>query len=261
MRAAIIPNYDKNGVEEILIHLEDSLAKNGIEYITVTGENDFDGCDFIITIGGDGTIIHAAKSGARFGLPILGINNGRLGYLADITPAEIDRFFEIKNGNYIIEERMLLEVETGGEKYYCLNDAVISKGALSRMIDIEVKADGCAVPYRADGLIAATPTGSTAYSMSAGGPVVDPQLGLILITPICSNSLFDRPILFSDKTVFEINVRPPKDTTAYLTVDGEFSVEIDPNIPIYVRRADTTAKLMRIHRHSFCKTLTEKMRG
>ncbi len=261
MKAAIIPNYDKNGVEEILIQLKSSLSKNGIEYITVKNDKDFDCCDFIITIGGDGTIIHAAKAGARLGLPILGINNGRLGYLADITPQEIDRFSEIKNGDCIIEERMLLEVEVDNEKYYCLNDAVISKGALSRMIDIEVKADGCTVPYRADGLIAATPTGSTAYSMSAGGPVVDPKLELILITPICSNSLFDRPILFSDKTIFEINVRPPKDTTAYLTVDGEFSLEINPDKPIYIRRADTTAKLMRIHKHSFCKTLTEKMRG
>ena len=261
MKAAVIPNYDKEGVKAILEELLLKLSENNIEYIVTQKESEMKKCDFIITIGGDGTIIHAAKVCAKYSLPILGVNAGRLGYLADITPNEFDKFSFISNNDYIIEERMLLEVTVGGKHFYCLNDAVISKGSLSRMIDIDIKVDNANISYRADGLIASTPTGSTAYSMSAGGPVVDPSLELFILTPICSNSLFDRPVLFNDKSVIEISVSHAKNTEAFITIDGEKSVRIKSGDVISIKRADRVAKLMRIHKHSFYKTLSEKMRG
>ncbi len=261
MKTAIIPNYDKDGALEILNRLKSKLDELKIEYIIPKRDSELSKCDFIITIGGDGTIIHAAKKGAKTGLPILGIHNGRLGYLADITPDEIENISNIITGDYIIEERMLLEVAVNGKKYYCLNDAVISKGSLSRMIDINVTVDDSIITYRADGLIAATPTGSTAYSMSAGGPVVDPKLELFVITPICSNSLFDRPILFNDNSIINISVSCPQNTEAYMTLDGEKSIKLKPSDTIEIKRADLSAKLMRVHNRSFYKTLSEKMRG
>ncbi len=261
MKAAIIPNYDKCGILEILDSLKIKLDSLKIEYVIVSDDEDLKNCDFIITIGGDGTIIHAAKTGAKYGKAILGIHKGRLGYLADITPSELDLIAKIADNDFVIEERMLLSVSVGDESYYCLNDAVISKGSLSRMIDINVEIDGNLISYRADGLIAATPTGSTAYSMSAGGPVVDPSLELFLLTPICSNSLFDRPILFNDDSVIRVSVKCPKNTEAFLTVDGEKSIKINSDDVITIKRADVFAKLMRVHNNSFYKTLFEKMRG
>lgn len=261
MKAAIIPNFNKSGVLEILDSLKTRLDSLKIEYTVVADDTDLSNCDFIITIGGDGTIIHAAKKGAEYGKSILGIHKGRLGYLADITPGELDLIEKIASGDYIVEERMLLSVSVGDENYYCLNDAVISKGSLSRMIDINVEVDGNLISYRADGLIAATPTGSTAYSMSAGGPVVDPSLELFLLTPICSNSLFDRPILFNDNSVIRVSVSCPKNTEAFLTVDGEKSIKINSDDVVTIKRADISAKLMRVHNTSFYKTLFQKMRG
>ncbi len=261
MKALIIPNYEKKGVEEILVELKCRLDEIGVEYLVADAAANTDDCDFIITIGGDGTIIHAAKAGAKRGIPILGINAGRLGYLADITPQEFDKLSVVSTGDFIIEERMLLEVSVNSQKYYCLNDAVISKGSLSRMIDIELKVDNGLISYRADGLIAATPTGSTAYSMSAGGPIVDPSLELFIITPICSNSLFDRPILFNDKSIIKVSAGRPQNTEVFLTIDGEESIKINPGDVIVIKRAQYNAKLIKIHKHSFYKTLSEKMRG
>lgn len=261
MKAIIIPNYEKPGVDSILLSLCSKLKELKIDYSVEPECQDFSLCDFIITIGGDGTIIHAAKSGAASQKPILGINAGRLGYLADITPYEFDKLSQIINSDYIIEERMMLEVLINSRRYFCLNDAVISKGALSRMIDIDIKVGNGHIAYRADGVIAATPTGSTAYSMSAGGPIADPSLGLFIISPICSNSLFDRPVLFNDDAVIEVSVNYAKNTEAYLTTDGENSIKIEPNDKIIIKRAALTAKLMRLHKHSFYKTLSEKMRG
>lgn len=261
MKAAVVPNFEKNGVKEILANLLKLLENNNIDYIVTQKETELKKCDLIITIGGDGTIIHTAKACAKFSLPILGINAGRLGYLADINPEELEKISLIVGGDYLIEERMLLEVSIGKKTFYCLNDAVISKGSLSRMLDIDIKVDNANISYRADGLIAATPTGSTAYSMSAGGPVVDPSLELFILTPICSNSLFDRPVLFNDKSVIEISVSHAKGTEAYLTIDGEKSVKIKDGDVVHIKRADINAKLMRLHKHSFYKTLSEKMRG
>lgn len=261
MKAIIIPNLEKEGAANILAKVRIALAENNIEYNISESLDNLSGIDIIITIGGDGTIIHAAKAGAEHNIPILGINAGRIGYLANISPHELSLLSALNKGTYETEERMLLEVTLGDQKYYCLNEAVISKGSLSRMIDIKLSVDGCPISYRADGLIAATPTGSTAYSMSAGGPVVDPSLGLFLITPICSNSLFDRPIILSENSVLEVLTECPQNTEAYLTIDGEKSIKIMPQQALTIKKAPYTAKLIKIKNSSFYETLSEKMRG
>lgn len=260
MRAIIVPNYEKRGTADILESVKTILTNNAIDFSVNQDVTGFDG-DVIITIGGDGTIIHAAKKGAEKGIPILGINAGRIGYLADISSGELELLSALKDKSYEIEERMMLEVSLGDKKYYCLNEAVISKGSLSRMIDIELSVDNSEIFYRADGLIAATPTGSTAYSMSAGGPVVDPSLDLIILTPICSNSLFDRPILLNKDSLINVSTICPENTEAYLTVDGEQSIKIYPNQQLSIKRSAHTAKLIKIKNSSFYETLSEKMRG
>lgn len=261
MKAVVVPNYEKNGVLRIIEALAEVLLKNEIEYTvlpTVPKDGDF---DVIITIGGDGTIIHAAKTGAELNVPILGINAGRLGYLANISPAELSLIDRLKIGDYLIDERMLLEITLNGNTYYSLNEAVISKGSLSRMIDIELSVDGSIFSYRADGLIAATPTGSTAYSMSAGGPVADPSLDLFIITPICSNSLYDRPIILNGDSVLKLETDRTQGTEIFLTVDGEISLKIEAGDSLTIKRAPHTAKLIKIKNSSFYETLSEKMRG
>lgn len=261
MKAIIVPNLEKEGASTILKKVKIALAENNIEYFISQSLDNLRDVDIIITIGGDGTIIHAAKTGAEHNIPILGINAGRIGYLANISPNELSLLSALKKGTYETEERMLLEVSIGENKYYCLNEAVISKGSLSRMIDIKLLVDGSEISYRADGLIAATPTGSTAYSMSAGGPVVDPALGLFIITPICSNSLFDRPIILSENSTLEVFAVSPQNTEAYLTIDGEKSVPINEGDSIIIKKAPHTAKLIKIKNSTFYETLSEKMRG
>lgn len=261
MKAIIIPNYQKDGIDNILKSLKSVLEKNDIDFCVLDSVNENDICDFVITIGGDGTIIHAAKSVCEKNIPILGINAGRVGYLANITPDELQLISALKTGKYSIEERMMLCVELNDDKYYCLNEAVISKGSLSRMIDIKLLVDGNPIFYRADGLIASTPTGSTAYSMSAGGPIVDPKMDMFIITPICSNSLFDRPMILNGNSLITVSTEIKQKVDTFLTVDGEISLPIKKGDRLTIRRADTTAKLIKIKNCSFYETLSEKMRG
>ncbi len=261
MKVVIIPNYEKNGTVSILEAVKTILSNQQIEFSVKDNLTELEGFDVILTIGGDGTIIHAAKIGAELDIPILGINAGRVGYLADFSFNELDLLSALKNATYTIEERMLLEVSVGSNKYFCLNEAVITKGSLSRMIDINVSVDNSQISYRADGLIAATPTGSTAYSMSAGGPVVDPALDLFILTPICSNSLFDRPIILNKDSIISVTANCPQNAEAYLTLDGEKSIKLSEGDCLTIKRADKTAKLIRIKNSSFYETLSEKKRG
>ena len=166
--------------------------------------------DILIVLGGDGSILEAARRAAQRGTPILGINLGRLGYMAELEMGDLDELDRLFTGDYHIDARSMLRVEllSGNEiKSFCyaLNDAVISNGSVSRMIDLELSEGGALVTtYRADGLIIATPTGSTAYSMSAGGAIVDPRVSCFCATPICPHSFIARPLIFSDDAVLEV---------------------------------------------------------
>ncbi|MEG1773363.1 MAG: NAD(+)/NADH kinase, partial [Oscillospiraceae bacterium] len=192
--------------------LEESTAAalDITEVMTGTADQLLPFCDALIAIGGDGAIFHSAIDALRYSKPILGINSGRLGFLSQLEAGDLSPLERLKSGDYSIMNRMVLRVRTHGmadEVRYAINDVVMSRSHLGRIIDLEVRCgDQLVGIYRADGLIFATPTGSTAYSLSAGGPIVDPSVESILMTPTCPHSLYNRSIVFSSDK--RLSVRP-----------------------------------------------------
>ena len=218
-------------------------------------------CDMVLTIGGDGTIIHAARKSAPLDKPLLGINTGRLGFVAELEPNELDMLQRIAEGNYSIEKRMMLKVTCKNNEFYAMNDAVISRGSLSRLIDIDVSLAedrGYICSYRADGLIVSTPTGSSAYSLAAGGPVVEPTMKCIVMTPVCSHSLFARPVVFSHKSQLAVSASCDDNTQVYLTLDGAKTLTIARSDIIYITSSKIETKLIKLKDKSFYKVLNDK---
>ena len=277
MLVAVIPNLDKRGSSEtvekmssffkecnITAYLPDDICCAGYEHAPI--DELYKIADVIITIGGDGTIMRFAKRAALDGKPVLGINAGRVGYLANIEQNEYSLLSKLGTGEYTIEERMMLNVtikENGNVigEYEALNDAVISSGYLSRIIDVTASVDGGdVITYHADGLIAATPTGSTAYSMSAGGPVIDPTMKCVCLTPICSHSLAAKPILIGAHKEIKLKAYSKKRTDICLSVDGRKVANIKPFTEIYISNSKNSVKLVRINDRSFYRTLSLKFR-
>ena len=218
-------------------------------------------CDMVLTIGGDGTIIHAARKSAPLDKPLLGINTGRLGFVAELEPNELDMLQRIAEGNYSVEKRMMLKVTCKNNEFYAMNDAVISRGSLSRLIDIDVSLAedrGYICSYRADGLIISTPTGSSAYSLAAGGPVVEPTMKCIVMTPVCSHSLFARPVVFSHKSQLAVSASCDDNTQVYLTLDGAKTLTIARSDMIYITSSKIETKLIKLKDKSFYKVLNDK---
>lgn len=219
--------------------------------------------DIIIAIGGDGTIMHVAKQAAPLSIPVLGINGGKLGFLAGMEMDETYRLQALLDGAYDTEERLLLDVTVDGSQdtYLAMNEAVVSRGALSRLVDLKVTSgDGDVMRYRADGVMVATPTGSTAYSLSAGGPVVDPRVPCMLLTPICPHSLYARSYVLSADTVLHIDSADAKGDT-FLTVDGETEIPLPAGGAVTARRSALTARLIRLQTQSFYDVLDKKLIG
>ena len=276
MTVAVLPNLDKRGCAETVEKIGKLLNSIGIKaylpesicgsYYSHAPENDlYKLADVIITVGGDGTIIRYAKLAAKENKPVIGINAGRLGYLANIEPNEIDLLTKLKSGEYSIEKRMLLDisvVENGKQvgRFTAMNDAVVTSGFMSRIIDISVFVKEDSINYRADGMILSTPTGSTAYSMSAGGPIIDPQVEDITITPICSHSLTARPIILSANSVVKVKAFSQKRTDIFLSIDGRKAHTIKPYTEIYVSKSKYYAQLFRLNDMSFYKTLSTKFK-
>lgn len=220
-----------------------------------------DAADFTVAVGGDGTIIHVSKRAAAAGKAVLGVNCGRVGFLAGIEADQLDLLERLVSGQFTYENRMLLHIRVNGadKEYTVMNEAVISRGSFSRMTEIDVRCGGDAVTtYRADGILISTPTGSTAYSLSAGGPVVDPSLSCMLLTPICAYSLSARPYIFGAGTVLDIlpqTMRAP----LYLTVDGEVRVALDEGDTLTVSRESFDACLIHLRDASAFSILNSKM--
>lgn len=274
MTVAVLPNLDKRGSAEMVEKLGKFLKKEGItaylpdsicspNFVAAPEEKLYSLADIIITIGGDGTIIRYAKKAAQTGKPVLGINAGRMGYLANIEQNELYMLSRLKTKEYTVEERMMLKIrvvengKTIGE-YFALNDAVITSGYISKIIDVSVSVSGDAINYRADGLIISTPTGSTAYSMSAGGPIIDPVTECICITPICSHSLSAKPILLGADKEIKLKAYSKKRTDIYLTVDGRKVSPVKPYTEIFITKAAKSANFLRLNERSFYKTLSYK---
>ncbi len=276
MTVGVLPNLDKNGAaatvenmgkifarENIKAYLPDSICATGYEHIP---ENEiYDKADVIITVGGDGTIIRYAKLAALKNKPVLGINAGRVGFLANMEPNELELLTKLKTGDYTTEDRILLDIsvcEDGKEVYRqtAMNDLVITSGFISRIIDIKAYIENDCISYRADGLIVSTPTGSTAYSLSAGGPIIDPLSENICITPICSHSLTARPIILNKNSVLRLKAISYKHSDIYMSVDGRRGHVIRKNTEVTVTRAAHTVKLIRLDNKSFYKVISEKFK-
>ena len=226
--------------------------------------------DLIIILGGDGTLLEGARRASARQTPILGINFGRVGYMAELEMSELDMldglFAEDAEQHYVIERRSMLHVELLNYNHevrqvaYGLNDAVITGGSIARIVDIELSEGGVPVTtYRADGLIIATPTGSTAYSMSAGGPIADPRVKCFCVTPISPHSLAARPLIFPDDAVLEIKNVCQREKMLYLTVDGRTNCELYRGETVRVTRSATESCFVRLKSCGFYNRLRQKM--
>jgi NAD+ kinase len=203
-------------------------------------------------------MLEAARRATPANIPILGINMGRVGYMTELEMTELDALDEIFKGNFYLDERAMLRVEIrsnkGNNKFsaYALNEAVIANGTTARIIDIELSDNGRLVSeYRADGLVIATPTGSTAYSLSAGGPIVDPKLSCFCVTPICPHSLIARPLVFPDSAVLEVKNICVREKVLHLTVDGRATFDLFFGDTAVITKSALKTKLLRIKNDDF----------
>ena len=218
--------------------------------------------DVLIAVGGDGTIIQVAKGAAQYGKAVVGINGGRLGFVATLERHELDQLEKLVQGAYTVEKRMMLDVSIGGEErhYSVLNDAVLSRGTYSHILDLEVLLNNESIcNYRADGLIVSTPTGSTAYFLSAGGPVVDPSLDCIGLVPICPHSLFTRPVVFGGDATLCARAHCGSEEEILLSLDGETILPIHSAVPVTIRRSPLTAGIIRLNHKNFYQVVNDKL--
>ncbi len=282
MRFAIFGNAEKQGLKEALVVLLESLEHAGMEYaldealapVVPAGsartsgrlksrEACLEGADMLVALGGDGTILAAARAVGRKGTPILGVNLGTLGFLAELAPGELARAVgDILAGRYVVEERLVIEVRTTAEPdrvFPAMNDIVLDKSRSSRVIDIETHIDGAfAVTYRGDGVIVSTPTGSTAYALSNGGPIVTPGSDVIGITPISPHSLSGRPLIVPVSSVIRI-VAHAESAEILLAADGQEVAFLPPPAEIIVRKAGYTVRLVRRKDRSYFDLLRAKL--
>lgn len=226
-----------------------------------------DKLNLIIVVGGDGTILRVARDLACWNVPILGINLGQKGFLAEIEVEQMERFLQyIASGQYDYQERMMMEarLRRGDEDlgyYLALNDIVVSRGPFSRIIKVETYInEDYMESYSGDGVIVATPTGSTGYSLSAGGPIVNPTMELFVVTPICPHSLYNRSIIINGNDKMKLRV-DSRQVQVVLTVDGQVRFALEDEDHIIVRRSEQKVKLVCFHDYSFYRMLHQKLKG
>lgn len=276
MKVTLMPNLTREHAFDITLRLCEALEELKIEYDLFADSPDFirffpsvknkidASTDFLIAIGGDGTVIRAAKSVLPYNIPILGVNAGKLGYL---TSLENDEMFLLKNlldGNYFVEERLVLGIKVYNSKNelikedFCINDAVFARGAEIRLASFDSFCDGKFINrYSSDGLIVATATGSTAYNLSAGGPIVDPRVEGIILTPICPHSLEERTVLFSSNSV--IKIENPSENVL-LSCDGNTSMSFEKGYSAILHKIDKKIGFVRLKDETFMDILNKKMK-
>ena len=221
----------------------------------------------VVCFGGDGTILHMAKSATRHNIPILGVNIGTMGFMAELESTELQQLSRIATGDYTVDSRMMLDVSVYRDRDIifhdvCLNDVAITKGAVARIVHLFVNCDGVqAMECGSDGLIVATPTGSTAYSLSAGGPIVEPEAHSILVTPICAHDVASRTIVASDKRVITVGLTKNARRNAYLSVDGGKALRMNIGDVATIRKSQFTTKLVRLKDRSFYDVINMKFKN
>lgn len=276
-KVAILVNNSKRGAEDTARELRSLFEQNGVGVVVgdasaALSENtrcleELRHAELAIVLGGDGTLLGVARQTALWSIPLLGINMGHLGFLTEADAGTLeDTVRRVIERDYDLEHRLMLEAtvhrQNGpSERYIALNDVGVGKGSFARMVTVHVEVDGVAVDtYRGDGVIVSTPTGSTAYSLSCGGPIVVPHLKAILITPICPHTLVSRPcVIGCDQTVRLVAEASHDDLG--LTVDGQVGVPLCKGDEIEVRRAAEQATLVKWRDHEFFRILQSKLRS
>jgi NAD+ kinase len=277
MRIGIIPNISKSEILIIVKKIIEQLRLNGFDYLLsdslMIHKEEFNGsskflphdelsgsCDMVVSIGGDGTMLNTAYEVRNSSTPIIGVNFGKLGFLAEFDLAGFTEFLaDLKNKNYVIEERMTLLGECGGKELFAINDIVIDKGPWPKMIELTIKVDEDYVStFSADGLIVATPTGSTGYSLSTGGPIVNPKADVITISPIAPHTLTMRPLVISSRQKVTIMVNSHSDKIQ-VSCDGQ-RVEFfgSPSV-ITIEKSKQPVRLVHSNRTNYFEILRNKL--
>ncbi len=230
-------------------------------------ERELPTADLIVCFGGDGTILHMSKTATRAGIPILGVNIGTMGFMAELENTELEQLKRLAAGDYTLDSRMMLDITVHRDRniiYHdiCLNDVVITKGAVARIVHLAVQCDGIqAMEFGGDGVIVATPTGSTAYSLSAGGPMVEPEANGILVTPICAHDVASRCIVASDKRVITVELTQNARRNAYLSADGGKALRMEMGDQAIIKKSALETKLIRLKDRSFYDVVNVKIRN
>jgi len=259
----IVGKQEDPRVTEPFEQLTTHLTQCGVRMLS---REEIDAADLVIAIGGDGTMLYATRLTRQSGTPILGINRGRLGFLADVTPDEMIASVDyILQGNYSTDSRLLLTARllrgAGSEEFaLALNDVVLQRSETGRMVDFETRVAGQYVnTHSGDGLIIATPTGSTAYALSCGGPIVEPQLDVVVVVPVCPHTLTDRPIVISANQAVEVALLQRDDTKAEITVDGFPMGDIRPGDKLQISAANNRVTLVHPPGYDFYGILRSKL--
>ena len=259
----IVGKPDEPRVTEPTEQLRAHLTESGVNLLS---REEIDSADLVIAIGGDGTMLYASRLAREAGTPILGINRGRLGFLADVTPEEmLTSVDHILQGDYTTDSRLLLEArmlrKNGDQEVaYALNDVVLQRRETGRMVDFETRIAGQYVnTHSGDGLVIATPTGSTAYALSCGGPIIEPQLDAVVVVPISPHTLTDRPIVVSAGQPVEVSLLQRDDTKAEITVDGNPMGGIWPGDKLQISAANNRVTLVHPPGYDFYEILRSKL--
>lgn len=280
MNIALMPNMTRAHAEEVTLKLCDELNSLGLDWYcgeeiadVIPGNEKFRikpqdelfrGADIIIAVGGDGSVIRAVKQAIKTGNRILGVNAGNLAYLCELDPGELNLLSKLKSGDYRIQNRMMLDVTVtdGGTEIYRatgINDIVFRRDASANLIGLDVRANGMTIAdYYADGIIFATPTGSSAYSLSAGGAIIEPTVDAALVTPICPHSLIIKPYVFNPSTVFTVTPDSGNIHTV-LSVDGAEPVKLGRNCVATIKKSDVTADFISLKSNLFIDVLNKKL--
>ncbi|MDR2795973.1 MAG: NAD(+)/NADH kinase [Spirochaetaceae bacterium] len=271
MKVLLIINTQKPASIALASEIREALGGKGCT-VAFHSFNDadaiVDGFDVAFSLGGDGTVLFAARTIAAFGTPIIPLNLGTLGFIASVHPSQwFDVFSRWTEGKLAVSERLMLDVkvERGGGAVFalsCLNDAVISASGIAKTIRLDAWTEDTHIgSYRSDGLIAATPTGSTAYSSSAGGPIIDPEIEAVILNPVCPFAMMYRPIVLPAERPVTIKIGTEQRSGVLLTIDGQVTEALEPGDLVVIRRSGNKARLVACDRAAFYKALHGKLAG
>lgn len=280
MKISIVSNFDVQNVPKIAQDVVNTLRKLDVEVLCKISDEAYldknsakfideqgliNDCDIAIAIGGDGTMLQVAKNAAFHNKQALGINAGRLGFMSGLEKNELELLSNLVHGNYTVDNRTMIKVDVIENDAvvhtrHCLNDVVVSRGEIARLIDADVFAGNKKIAsYYADGVIISTPTGSTAYSLAAGGPLVSPQNNCIILTPICPHSLMNRSTILRNDEEITVMANSDLNNDSFLTFDGTEAIQIKQNSKIQISLSEYTARLIKIKSENFYDVLHKKM--